>query len=101
MRRLDSRDVIRVADARHVLRNVGPRCATVFTDLNVAVVRSHPEYSRQFRRLRNSDYVAIAGVTVVLRGHRILAGYSHDRKRVAIDLLSEIGRRGPGVAAIQ
>src|SRR4029079_10002048 len=86
MRRLNARDVVSVADTRHILRNVGPGCAAVFTDLNISIVSSHPKHSREFRRLRDSYDVPIAGITVVLRGHRIFAGYSHDRKRVAIDL---------------
>src|SRR5215213_11874125 len=100
MRRLDARDVIRLADARHVLRNIGPRCATVFTELNVAVVSSNPEYSRQFRRLSNSHDVTVTGVAVVLRGHRILAGHAHDRECAAIDLLAQIDRCRPRLAAI-
>src|ERR1051326_1231968 len=86
VRRLNSRDVIRLADARYVLGNVGPGGATVATDLNVAVVSARPETAGNLRRLSDSHDVTVAGVTVVLRRHRILTGHSHDRKRVAIDL---------------
>src|SRR6185295_11278322 len=86
MRRLYTRDVVSVADTRHILRNVGPGCAAVFTDLDVPIVSSHPKHAGQFRRLRDSYDVTVSGITVVLRGHRILAGHPHDRKCVAIDL---------------
>src|ERR1700752_335455 len=101
MRRLDARDVIRLADSRHVLRDVGPGCASVFTDLNVTVVRANPDYSGKFWPRGNSYHITVSSVTVVLRGRRILAGDAHNRKRGAIDLLAEIDGCGPGVAAVQ
>src|ERR1051325_8593052 len=100
VRWLDSRDVIRVADTRHVLGNVGPGGAEIATHLNIAVVSPDPDKSRNLRRLGYSHNVTVTRVTIMLRRHRILAGHAHDWKRVAIDLLGEIDRCGPGVAAI-
>src|SRR5690242_1235095 len=96
VRRLNSRDVISLADARHVLRHVGPGRAAVATDLNVTVVSACPENAGNLRRLGDSHNVTVASVTVVLRRHRILAGHTHDWKRVAIDLLGQIDRGRPG-----
>src|SRR5262249_47558068 len=101
VRRLDPRDVIGLADARHVLRNVGPGGAIVFTDLNVAVVSADPEYAGKLRRLADSHNVTVTGVAVVLRRHRIFSGHTHDRQRAAIDRFCEIDGRRPGVTAIQ
>src|SRR5262249_8954628 len=100
VRRLDSRDVIRVADARYVLGDVGPGGATVATYLNVTVVSTRPENAGDLRRLSDSHNVTVARVTVILRRHRILAWHTHDWKRVAIDLLGQIDRSGPRIAAV-
>ena len=101
VRWLDTRDVIRLADSRNVLRHVGPGCTTIATDLDVSIVSTHPKYSRHFGRLSYSHDVTVTGITVVFRGHRIFAGHAHDRQCVAIDLFCEIGGGGPGVAAVQ
>src|ERR1043165_579313 len=66
VRRLNSRDVIRVADARHVPRDIAPAGATVATHLDVPIIRARPENAGNLRRLRDSHTVTIAGVTVVL-----------------------------------
>src|SRR5690349_18176291 len=101
VRRLDARDVIRVADAGNVLRDIGPRRTAVATNLHVAVVSADPQHTGHFRRLADRDDVTVAGVAVMLRSHRLIAGHAHDREGVAIDLFGEIVGRGPGIAAVQ
>src|ERR1043165_1142763 len=101
VRRFDTRDVIRLADAGNVLRDVGPGRSAVATNLHVAVVSADPQHTRHLRRLRDRDDVTVAGVAVVLRSHRLITRHTHDWQRVAIDLFGEIVGRGPGVAAVQ
>src|SRR5712691_5023315 len=101
MRRLDARDVIGLANAGHVLRYVGPGGATIATDLDISVVGSHPQDAWDNWRLSDGYDVAIAGVAVVLRSHRIFSRHAHDRQRIAIDVLREINCRGPRIASVQ
>ncbi len=86
-RRLDTRDVVSIANAWNVLRNVGPGCAAVTTDLNVAVVSAYPKYAWHLRRFCDGYDVAITRVAVVLRRHRIFSTHAHDGQSAAIDRL--------------
>ncbi len=52
-------------------------------------------------RLGDGYDVAIAGVAVVLRSHRIFSRHAHDRERIAIDVLRQIDSRGPRIPAVQ
>src|ERR1051325_2653634 len=100
MRRLDTRDVVSFADAGNFLRHVGPGRAAVTTYLNIPVIGPRPKYAGNLGRFSYRYNIAVAGVAIMLGGHRILAGHSHNRQRVAIDVFREIDRRGPGVATV-
>src|ERR1700687_1081958 len=85
-RRLDPRDVIIFADARHVLCHVGTGGAAIAAVLDISIVGSYPQDAGYHLRLRDGYDVTIAGVAVVLRSHRIFSGHAHNRERIAIDV---------------
>src|SRR5687767_14584462 len=89
-----------VANARHVLADVGPGGATVLTNLDVAVVSSDPQDARYLRRLSHGYDVAVSGITIVLGSHRVFAWHAHDRQCAAIDLFREIGCGRPGITTV-
>ncbi len=84
-----------IGDAGNVLRHVRPCRASVATQLDVAVVRSHPQHSGKNGRLSQRGYVAIVPGSVVLRRHGLITRDAHYWELVAVDGLGQIAARRP------
>ena len=96
-----------------MLRPTSAQLEPPFTaDLNVAVVRPHPQQPRHQRRLRHRHDRAVAAHPVVARQDALLAavdavaarqgiGQAHQLDLVAVGVLRQVGAHGPGVAPVQ
>ena len=102
MRRINPRDPVEMIrrQPRQVLSDLGEVHAAILADLDIAIVGSGPDDAGQDRRFGDRDDGAVGDDAVVLRELGDVAGHTHQRHLVAIDLLAQIGARQPRVAAV-
>src|SRR6185436_6074483 len=100
MRRFDARHVCLLRHAGDLVDDVLPRVAAVAAHLQVAIIGADPDDARHNRRFTDGDDVAERRGTIVLGCHRCRTLDAENWSIVPADILRQIRRRDPRLAAI-
>ena len=89
-----------IRHARNRAARLPPRRSCIQRELDVSIVRAHPENLRVHGRLGDRRDLAEAGLPVVPGELDVLVHHAHQKERVAVDGAREVLRPRPGDAEI-